>query len=99
MTNGAFFNGKTAKKHAVHASLAGRVLIVRDNQDETLVEWPLAEISAVYDDTKKRLARLTIMSDPDAALTLDDQQLFARLKPYLAKAPRNRSDYGFEYFP
>ncbi|PPR62623.1 MAG: Beta-barrel assembly-enhancing protease [Alphaproteobacteria bacterium MarineAlpha4_Bin2] len=97
MTNGTFFDGKSAKKHAVHASLAGTVLTVRNSWGETLAEWPLPDISAVYDDTNRQLFRLTVVSNPDAALTLDDHKLFPRIEPYIANTPRNRSDYGFTW--
>ena len=60
MANGAYFDGKSAKKHAVHVSLVGMELTIQAERGERLAKWPLANVCAVYEDKHKSSMRLKI---------------------------------------
>ncbi len=97
MANGTYFDGKSAKKHAVHVSLVGMELTIQADSGERLATWPLAEVSAAYEDKHKSSMRLSIAYGSDAALIVEDHRLISRIEPYLPRAPRKRSDDGFTW--
>ena len=97
MANGAYFDGKSAKKHAVHVSLVGMELTIQAEHGERLATWPLANVFAVYEDKHKSSMRLRVASTSDAALIIEDHSLVSRIEPYLPRAPRKRSDDSFTW--
>ncbi len=97
MANGAYFDGKSAKKHAVHVSLVGMELTIQAEHGERLATWPLANVCAVYEDKHKSSMRLRVASTSDAALIIEDHSLVSRIEPYLPRAPRKRSDDSFTW--
>ena len=97
MANGVYFDGKFAKKHAVHVSLLGMELTIQGDRGEKLATWPLAEVSAAYEDKRKSSMRFRLASASDAALIIEDHSLVSRIEPYLPRAPQKRSDDRFTW--
>ncbi len=95
MANGAYFDGKSAKKHAVHVSLVGMELTIQAERGERLATWPLADVCAVYEDKHKSSMRLRVASASDTALIIEDHSLVSRIEPDLLRASRKRSDDSF----
>ena len=97
MANGAYFDGKSAKKHAVHVSLVGMELTIQTERGERLATWPLAEVSAAYEDKRTSSMRLRLASASNAVLIIEDHSLVSRIEPYLPRAPQKRTDDRFTW--
>jgi len=99
VSNGIYFDGRSARRHDVRVVLVGETLEIRGATGGPLARWPVAELTAVAEGGEGRL-RIQRRDGDEARLILDDAGLadrLANLAPDLRPGPRRRRTVGFHF--
>jgi Zn-dependent protease with chaperone function len=86
LTEGRYFDGSSAKAHAVELTLAASSLALKDLDSGRTTLWPLADIRLIERRDAQGGTRLGCQGAPDARLSFNDAALLASLERH-AKLP------------
>ena len=78
-SDGYFFDGQSAVKHAVSITVIGTEIVIQSKTGQVLAKWPLHEVDLLPDGRRDNHLQLTNAHFPDARLTVEDPSLIGRL--------------------
>ena len=84
-SDGYFFDGQSAVKHAVSITVIGTEIVIQSETGQVLAKWPLHEVDLLPDGQRDNHLQLTNAHFPDARLTVEDPSLIGRLSTLLPK--------------
>lgn len=95
MSDGVFYDGKSAKRLAVHVSIVGEELLIRDESQHTLAQWPIAQLEVSIEDTDTGSLRIVHTSDRVPTLIATAPALTRRIREVLPRKPARRYGHNF----
>jgi beta-barrel assembly-enhancing protease len=95
MSDGVYYDGKSAKRHPVRVSIVGTDLEIRDEENNVLARWPFADLQATVEDTKTGALRIVHTASEDAVLIATNAELVGRIRAFLPAKPRKQYTHGF----
>ena len=84
-SDGYFFDGQSAVKHAVSITVIGTEIVIQSKTGQVVAKWPLHEVDLLPDGRRDNHLQLTNAHFPDARLTVEDPSLIRRLSTLLPK--------------
>lgn len=95
MSDGVYYDGKSAKRNPVRVSIVGTDLEIRDEENNVLARWPFADLQATVEGTKTGALRIIHIAIEDAVLIATNAELVGRIRTFLPTKPRKQYTHGF----
>ena len=95
MSDGVFYDGKSAKRNSVQISIVGTDLEVRDEETNVLARWPFVDLQATIESSKTGALRIINTTSEDPVLIATNAKLVSRIRAFLPTKPRQHYPHGF----